>query len=51
MAGLGAFPWVLKLNGGKLYLFERANLTESLVFLAIAASAMAAFLVARRSNT
>jgi hypothetical protein len=50
-AGLATFPWVQNLVGGKLHLFERASIAETLVLLAITISAVVAFLMARRANT
>jgi hypothetical protein len=51
-AGLAIFPWVLKLNGGKLYSYERASIPETAFLLAITTGAIIVFfnLIARGSR-
>jgi hypothetical protein len=50
-AGRATFPWALRLYGGKLFMFERASIPETLILLGVAAAAAVAFLMTRRANT
>jgi hypothetical protein len=47
-AGLAIFPWALKLNGGKLYSYEHADIPETVIYLSIAACAFITFFSTRR---